>query len=132
MLRCVIKWQSSKMKILFFALITILAATCASNTGNPAKKIQDALNSGKDLYFENQTFTEDIDLTEVLPATLISEGIYQVRTTSAITFKNCTFEGKVLAYKRSDESKTVITSFQSSLSFIGCSFKEEVSFRANC
>jgi len=85
--------------------------------------------AGEDVFFENQTFKEDIDFTKLLKPNLISEGVYQVRIISSLTFVNCTFEGKITAYNR-DENRTVLCNFQSNLSFIGCTFNEDVSFRA--
>jgi hypothetical protein len=74
------------------------------------------------------TFDDDIDFTQ-FNKNLISEGVYQVRIVSSITFQNCTFNGKVTAYRKDDNSVT-LTSFQSNLSFIGCIFNNDVSFRA--
>ena len=61
---------------------------------------------------------------------LISEGIYQVRIVSSVTFQNCIFKGKVISYKKDSNNAIILTSFQSNLSFIGCTFHNEVSFRA--
>lgn len=111
-------------------LVVVFNSTCASsNMASSEKNMEEMIRSGEDLYFENQTFSEDIDFTKILKPNLISDGIYQVRIISSMTFKNCTFKGKVTFYRR-DEKGITLTSFQSNLSFIGCTFDEDVSFRA--
>lgn len=118
------------MKNLFLFLIIALNTTCvSSNMATQELKLKDMIRAGEDVFIENQTFSEDIDFTKMLKPNLISEGIYQVRIISSITFKNCTFKGKVIAYSR-DENKTVLCNFQSNLGFIGCTFNNDASFRA--
>jgi uncharacterized protein YjbI with pentapeptide repeats len=118
------------MKIYLIALLGIAMATCASNN-IPQKKgsYQDLIIAGKDVFFKDMTFTEDIDFTQ-FEKNLISEGVYQVRIVPSITFQNCTFKGKVISYKKNEDGSVVLASFQSNLSFIGCNFENEVSFRA--
>lgn len=104
--------------------------TCASSNVSQNKgSYEDLIIAGKDVYFKDITFTEDIDFTK-FEKNLISEGVYQVRIVSSVTFQNCTFKGKVISYKKNEDGSVVLASFQSNLSFIGCNFGDEVSFRA--
>ncbi len=119
------------MKIYLIILTGLLMTTCAS--GNISKEkadFKDLIIAGQDVFIKDQTFKGDIDFTQ-FEKNLISEGIYQVRIVSSVTFQNCTFDGKVIAYKKNEDNTSTLTSFQSNLSFIGCVFNDEVSFRAS-
>jgi hypothetical protein len=118
------------MKIYLFIITGIIMATCASSNGSQNKgSFEDLITDGKDVFFKDMTFDHDIDFTQ-FNKNLISEGVYQVRIVSSVTFENCTFKGKVTAYKKDNDNNIILTSFQSNLSFIGCVFQNDVSFRA--
>lgn len=108
-----------------------MMTNCASsNLTKENQSFEELILSGKDVFIEGQTFDSDIDFTQ-FNKTLISDGVQQVRIVSAISFKNCTFNGKVIAYDKGKEGISTITAFQSSLSFVGCTFNEEVNFKAS-
>lgn len=118
------------MKIYIFIITGIILTNCASsNIPQNRGSLEDLIKSNKDVYFKDVIFDYDIDFTQ-FSRNLISEGVYQVRILSSVTFENCTFSGKVMAYGKNDDDIITITSFQSNLSFIGCIFNNEVSFRA--
>jgi len=118
------------MKIYLFIITGIIMATCASSNGSQKKgSFEDLIISGKDVFFKDMTFNEDIDFTQ-FDKNLISEGVYQVRIVSSVTFQDCIFKGKVKAYSKNDDNTVTLTSFQSNLSFIGCTFHDDASFRA--
>ncbi|HEY9114150.1 MAG TPA: pentapeptide repeat-containing protein [Bacteroidales bacterium] len=117
------------MKIYLIVITAIIMTTCASSNVSQNKgSFEDLIIAGKDILFKDMTFTEDIDFTQ-FEKNLISEGVYQVRIASSVTFQNCTFKGKVISYKKNEDGTLTLASFQSNLSFIGCNFKNEVSFR---
>ncbi len=72
----------------------------------------------------------DLDFTTMLSPHLMGEGVYQVTSTSAITFRNCTFKGKVTSYTIRNDRTITITCFMQSLSFIDCVFEDEFNLRA--
>jgi hypothetical protein len=114
---------------IFLAGMVILTCTCSSVS--PQKdNLESLIESGKDVYFKDVTFNQDIDFTK-FSKNLISEGVYQVRVVSSVTFENCIFKGKVTTYSRDKENTVTLTSFQSNLSFIGCAFHDTTSFRAS-
>ncbi|MCU0370540.1 MAG: pentapeptide repeat-containing protein [Bacteroidales bacterium] len=120
------------MKIYLFIITGLIMVTCISGNVPPGKGgLDDLIESGKDVFFKDMTFNEDIDFTKY-GKNLISEGVYQVRIVSSITFQNCIFRGKVAAYDKNEDNTITLTSFQSNLSFIGCTFHDTVSFRAAC
>lgn len=119
------------MKLLLIALSSAFLMNCAScNVTQKKESLDDFIISGKDVFFKDVTFDEDIDFTKY-EKNLISEGVYQVRITSSITFQDCIFKGKVITYKKDENQDITLTSFQSNLTFIGCIFHDETSFRAS-
>lgn len=119
------------MKYILILLI-FLNTFCSSqntlqkqNDGN----LKELLQAGKDVFIENQVFAHDIDITSLLASNLISQGIYQAKTISSITFKNCRFEGKVTAFNNKGDGAVINVSFLSNLSFIECIFNNDVNFR---
>lgn len=119
------------MKIYLFIVLSFILVSCAtSNTTQKPESIEELIMAGKDVFIQGQTFDRDIDFTQ-LEKNLISESIYQVKIRSSITFVNCTFNGKVLTYSKSEDLSATLTSFQSNLSFIGCQFNDEVNFKGS-
>lgn len=103
---------------------------CLLPSGSGAEPdLAQRLRTGQAILIEGRTFTEDLDLTRLLEAHLISSGVYRYHTASAITFRNCTFKGRVLAYAQESPGHSVLGSFGGNLSFLGCSFRGEVNFR---
>jgi hypothetical protein len=119
------------MKIYLIILTALTMVTCASSNAQRNKgNFEDLIKEGENVFILDKTFEEDIDFTQ-FDKNLISEGVYQVRITSSITFQNCIFKGKVLTYRKADDNTVTLTSFQSNLSFIGCTFHEDANFRAS-
>ncbi|MFH1119178.1 MAG: pentapeptide repeat-containing protein [Bacteroidota bacterium] len=120
------------MKLLFILIATALSTNCASTHLDKSRdSLENQLRTGVDVFIENKTFREVIDFTGILLSNPVSEGMQQARFTSSITFKNCVFENDVLAYSKNDNGQKTFSFFQSNLSFIGCSFKDTVNFRAS-
>jgi len=117
------------MKLIYLVLI-LLTSTCASS-GNKNNDIKELLNKGNDIYIEDVTFTDNINITDYLKAIKISPSVSQVVVESSITFSNCTFEGDVAAFKKNEDGTTVITLFKGSVSFISCTFNQKFNFRGS-
>lgn len=115
------------------ALLVILNTLCSLQSSKGKKNggdLSNMIQSGKDIFIENQVFQQDVDFTKMLDSNLISEGIYQAKTTSSVTFKNCRFEGKLTAFINKSNGQIMNTAFLSNVSFINCIFNNEVSFRS--
>src|SRR5690349_24865168 len=122
------------MRYYLLALCILLITFCASKNSEQQQnggEMKELIKSGKDLFIENQVFKEDIDITAFLDANLISEGIYQVKTSSSITFKNCRFEGKIIAFNNKNDVRLTSASFLSNVSFLQCIFNNDVNFRSS-
>lgn len=119
------------MKSIKVFMFFLLMTSCASGHVRQTKEsFDDLVLAGKDVFFKDVTFENDIDLTK-FEKNLISEGVYQVRIVSSITFQDCIFKGKVITFKTDKDLNITLTSFQSNVTFIGCNFHEEVNFRAS-
>lgn len=116
--------------LMLVALVQISCATQNSST-NEDISMKNLIKTNQSVYVENQTIDEAIDFTTFLDTHLISEGIYQVKVNSGITFKNCIFNKPVIAFKKIENGRVVVTSFQGNVSFIDCIFKDDVTFRGS-
>ncbi len=122
------------MKYYFVGFLILLVTFCASKDDTQKQKkgdMKELLRSGKDIFIENRVFTEEIDVTRLLDSNMVSEGIYQVKTSSSLAFKNCRFEGKLRAFSNKKETRLISTAFLSNVSFIQCIFNDEVNFRSS-
>jgi len=116
-----------KLMTYLFSLLILLNFACSPKS-DPMDNLKELIKSGKDVYVENADFSGDIDLTAFLQKNLISEGVYGAKTSSSITFNNCRFNGKVIAFRTENNASTMV-SFLSNLSFINCQFNFEVNVR---
>ncbi|TDH27787.1 hypothetical protein EXU57_04760 [Segetibacter sp. 3557_3] len=122
------------MKYYFLGFLILLVTFCASKKDTQTQNkgdMKESLRTGKDIFIENRVFTEELDITKLLDPNLVSDGIYQVKTSSSVTFKNCRFEGKVKAFSNQQDSRVTSTAFLSNVSFIQCIFNNEVNFRSS-
>lgn len=121
------------MKHYLLALVALVQISCATqnSSNNEDTSIKNLIKKDEPVYIENQTIDEVIDFTSLLDAHLISTGVYQVKITSGITFKKCVFNKPVSAFTRIENGSVVLTSFQGNVSFIDCTFLEDVNFRGS-
>jgi len=116
----------------FIPALLLLTAACAFRTSSSQNDDwKQRLRAGEGIFIENQVFAEDLDFTEILSANPIAYRANQVKTSASITFKNCIFRGKVMAFQQQSEEQITLMTFLSNVSFIDCEFREEVSFRAS-
>ena len=115
----------------FWLLFTVsLYISCASNDVPQSKNhgLGELVKQNKNVFFEDKVFEDEIDFTSYLDEYLISTGVYQVKTSSSITFKNCTFKKPVLSSTKSNNG-VVFTLFMDNLTFLDCHFEDVVNFR---
>lgn len=113
-------------------LLTIILSTACASTGQDQdlKNLEKQLRTGRDIFFENKTFKEELDFTGILQSNPVSDVMQQTRYIASITFKNCVFEKEVRAFTMDDKGMKKCALFQGNVSFLGCTFKEPVTFRA--
>ncbi len=134
------------------AVIMLSPATVLAQKTVKAEDILRDINAGKTVKYSNVTITGDLLLTDLdnLEPEMSSSRSYRdsdrdfgsrwfgrVRTRTywshvkaSISFKDCVFEGSVLAYLRDDYENTVYNVvFHDDVSFEGCEFKNESAFK---
>ncbi len=117
----------------FWLLFTIsLYISCASNEVAQSKNhgLGELISNNKNVYFEDKIFEDEVDFTSYLDKYLVSSGIYQVKTYSSITFKNCTFKKPVISSIKSNNS-IVFMLFMDNLTFLDCQFEDVVNLRGS-
>ena len=93
-----------------------------------ATKIIKLIEKGKDVYFKDIEIDGDIDFNKIKTRSVESSGTYRAYVLSAVTFVNCTFNGKIIAYSVDENKAKSYTTFTKNLSFQGCTFKNDVVF----
>ena len=125
----IIRIKQTAMKLLLPVCLLLLGFCALQSSSTPEAELARRLRNGQEVIVENETFEAGLDLTQLLEAHLISGGVYRFHTASSITFRNCTFQGPVLAYAKEGPKRSVLGAFGSNVSFIGCDFRAEVNFR---
>lgn len=126
---------------LLFALAA-LAPALAQKTID-AKDIIDKINRKESVSYQDATIRGDIDLTNLANRKESREGNwgdsrqYLSVVEAPLSFKNCTFTGKVLAYRTEDQDRRLIkvsnivynTDFAEAVTFDGCQFEDDAAFK---
>ena len=122
-------------KYLVFLLVLILVPLFGEAAGQvSAKKIIDQINRGDKVMYENAVITGELSFVSIKDFEKKKEGFtskkftYHVRV--PVIFKNCEFEGDVLAYYHDkDENETHMAMFHKDTLFQGCTFKQKSAFK---
>lgn len=131
------------MKSLIYTfLLTILLVPAALAQRNvDAKEVFRKIDRQEAVDYQNVTITGDLDLTELSNKKRRNEErwsgeAYQSRVQVPVTFRNCRFTGKFLAYKNlKEDSKlwndgvTYTTDFDEAVTFENCTFEDEAAFK---
>ena len=121
-------------QFLNFSLTVVIVSFlfgCSANAKDTAltgAKIIKLIEKGKDVYFKDIVIDGDIDFTKTKIRSVESSGTYRTYVNSSISFINCTFNGKVIAYSVDDNKAKSFTTFNKNLSFQECTFKNDVVF----
>jgi hypothetical protein len=120
------------MKYLILLFAIAFHSSCATQNISQQKgtNLSQLIKNHQDVYIENQTFEDEIDFTSFLKKHLVSEGVDQVHIQSGITFKNCVFKKPVRSFV-STESQVTLSHFEKNLTFLECTFEDEVNFRGS-
>lgn len=133
--------QSTKIRITMLILFSLFLLRGFAQSSVNASQIMMDIREGKNISLENMTIVGDLDFTymdEKLPdlprksrwwnngnSNTVEESI-----DVAVTFKNCTFEGDVLAYIHEDKSGyTFVADFDRDVVFSDCTFNANAMFK---
>lgn len=124
-----------------FALIAIIP-TLAQKTVD-AKEIIGKINRKEAVTYQNVTVSGDLDLTSLANRKEIRDGNwgdqenYLSTVEVPLSFKNCTFKGKFLAYRTEDREGKLLrannivynTDFTEAVTIEGCQFEDNAAFK---
>ncbi|MVM40831.1 hypothetical protein GO730_29275 [Spirosoma sp. HMF3257] len=135
------------MKIFVTSLLLALVAlspTLAQSTID-AKDIIAKINRKEPISYQNVTITGDLDLTNLANRKEVREGSWKGDSREylsvvevPLTFKNCTFTGKFLAYHTDEQDGRRIfntnnivynADFPEAVTIDGCTFKDDATFK---
>ncbi len=105
-----------------------------------AKEIFDKVDRKQAVSYENVTIEGDLDFTGLSNRELVKEGnwgggeTYLASVQVPLTFRNCTFRGKVLGYRTEQKlsglnSKLFNADFNEALTFENCTFDDDAAFK---
>lgn len=135
------------MKILLLSLLFFSTATLAGLAQKTvsANDIMAAINRKQTISYQNITIVGDLDLTNLANRREIRDGSWRggaqmfLSTVDVpITFRNCTFKGKFLAYRAEPEEerklinmndKVYNTDFTEAVIIEGCQFTDNAAFK---
>ena len=130
------------MKQLISYLLLLIAPNflisgCIANTSDvpdekseiSAEKIVKKIASNENVYYVNKVISDELDFTSIQAENDESKGALRSYVSSSITFIDCIFEGKVIAFRKDDKNKSHFVSFEKNLTFINSEFKDEVNFK---
>ncbi len=124
--------QSKEKEVVGGSSVTIEGSTETTSLKNmKASDILKKLQKGENIQVYNAMIEGDLDFTEVAEPALTAPNQFTVDVPQHISFFNCVFTGKVVAYKKLIDKNTFLyhTRFGGNLCFFGCDFRSSVNFR---
>ncbi|GAB3890769.1 pentapeptide repeat-containing protein [Spirosoma agri] len=127
---------------LLLALVALVPALAQSTVD--AKTILAKINRKEAVSYQNVTITGDLDLTNLANRREVREGSWRGESReylsvveAPITFKNCTFKGKFLAYHTDDQDRKILnvtntvynTDFTEAITIESCTFTDDATFK---
>ncbi len=97
----------------------------ARSTIIDATEINNKIQTGEDLAYGNTTINGDIDFTNSKDSYVEGLDIKRHNVKSSVTFVNCTFKGKISAFKKT-KKKTELVNFNKNITFINCTFQDTI------
>lgn len=94
-----------------------------------ADEVIDKINRGKNVYYKDVIIKGDLDFTKINDTDREDTNVFRSYVNSSITFIDCTLNGEVIAYKKSNQYYYK-TMFQRNVTFKDTKFKDVVNFRA--
>ena len=128
---------------LLFTLVAMAPALAQSTVD--AKDILAKINRKEAISYQNMTITGDLDLTSLANRREVHEGNWKGDSQEflsvvevPVSFRNCTFKGKFLAYRTEDQdgrllkmnnNKVYNTDFTEAVTIENCQFADDAAFK---
>jgi len=124
------------MKQLLFSL-ALLLQNCQSAKQPPSVPSSSGADSvfptllaqGRDVLVENQTIDAPLDFLTALPTCSVAPGVLRAEAAGSVTFVKCHFRARVSAFGNMPNGAVTTVVFGKNLTFLDCTFDDEVSFR---
>lgn len=123
-------------------LVCIALAPALAQTTIDAKDIIAKINRKEAVSYQNATITGDLDLTNLANRKEMRDGNWGSENYLSVvevplSFKDCTFNGKVLAYRSEDQDGKIWNNhsvvynadFTEAVTFERCQFKDDAAFK---
>lgn len=133
----IMKLLVTSLLLVWIALVPVLAQTTVNANDIIAK-----INRKEAVSYQNATINGDLDLTNLANRKEMREEGWGSRNylsvvEAPLSFKNCTFKGKVLAYRSEEEdgklfnNNTIVynADFTEAVTFEGCRFDDDAAFK---
>ncbi len=95
-----------------------------------SEEINNKIKTGENILYKNATITGDVDFLISNDKNFMTPQLIKHYINSSITFYNCTFKGKISAYK-SFTNHYEICLFRKNITFINCTFQDSVNFSSS-
>lgn len=134
-----------KTILLSLLLACAIAAPTLAQTTVSASDIIAKINRRESVSYQNATITGDLDLTSLANRKEVRNGNWRGESQEflstvdvPLTFKNCTFKGKFIAYWTDHQegrkllsitNKVYNTDFTEAVSIVGCQFTDDAAFK---
>lgn len=134
-----------KTILLSLLLACVAVAPVLAQKTVDAKEIIDRINRKESISYQNATITGDLDLTSLANRKEVRDGNWRGESQEflstvevPLTFKNCTFKGKFLAYRTEPQeerkllnmsNKVYNTDFTEAVTIEGCQFTDDAAFK---
>ena len=134
-----------KTALLSFLLTCVAVASTLAQATVSASDIMAKINRREAVSYQNTIITGDLDLTSLANRKEVRDGNWRGESQEflstvdvPLTFKNCTFNGKFLAYRtdRQEErkllnmtNKVYNADFTEAVTIVGCQFTDDATFK---
>ncbi len=93
-----------------------------------SEEINKKIQNGEALFYQNVVISGDINFTESKNKSFETQSVTAAYINQSVFFKNCNFQGKIIASSQQDQKYTFCC-FRKSVNFNNCTFQGKIDFR---
>ncbi|MBI4648930.1 MAG: hypothetical protein HY738_20665 [Bacteroidia bacterium] len=97
-----------------------------------ADKIIKQLANSQNIFYSKVTIAGDLDFTKAIKEAPESGNSLKSYINSSITFIECIFEGKVIAFRKGEKEENHLVTFERNLSIIDSKFLQDIELKNAC
>jgi hypothetical protein len=115
-----------RLVICFAFCLTFYSCSSSAERKISADKIESSIRKGEDIYYDDVTITETLNLIDTDAAVKTTPVLNTIYVRSALVFRNCTFKGSIIGSMKGSAQSRYSTAFLKNLYFDNCTFDGEV------